>query len=45
MGHPVGSDIFKQCLAELNKRRCRMVQEGRSGPLEHEDTVACSRLP
>ena len=45
MGHPTGSDAFKQCLAELNNRRCRMVREGKSGPLEHKETQDCSRLP
>src|SRR5204862_2265149 len=44
MGHPTGSDAFKQCLTELNKRRCRMVREGKTGPLQHKDTPECERL-
>ncbi len=45
MGHPTGSDAFKQCLAELNQRRCAMVRQGRTGGVRHQETEYCSRLP
>ena len=44
MGHTPGSDMFKQCLVELNERRCGVVKKGRFSPNEHHPTEACTQL-
>lgn len=44
MGHAPGTPIFKQCLAELNERRCR-VERSRYGSAHHVDSRDCTRLP
>jgi hypothetical protein len=44
MGHAPGSEVFKQCLAELNERRCR-IEKNRYGSAHHVDSRDCTRLP
>ena len=43
MGHLPDSPAFKQCLAELNERRCAVVSS-KSGT-RHQATEECTRLP
>ena len=43
MGHLPDSPAFKQCLAELNERRCAVVST-KSGT-RHQGTEQCTRLP
>ena len=43
MGHLSDSPAFKQCLAELNERRCAVVST-KSGT-RHQGTEQCTRLP
>jgi hypothetical protein len=43
MGHLPDNPAFKQCLAELNERRCAVVST-KSGT-RHQGTEQCTRLP
>lgn len=45
MGHAEGTPEFKQCMTDLNQRRCatRQATKGRVGGLEA--TTDCTRLP
>lgn len=45
MGHSAGTEAFEQCLAELNKRRCAVVRQGRRQDTRHQQSLDCSRLP
>ena len=45
MGHPPGTEVFKQCLAELNERRCRVEKRSRYETAHHVDSRDCTRLP
>ena len=42
MGHIPGSALFKQCMADLNQRRCAEV--ARKGGTSHVSTLDCSRM-
>lgn len=42
MGHASGTPIFRQCLAELNERRCAL-ERNRYGT-RHVDSRECTRV-
>jgi hypothetical protein len=45
MGHADGTPEFKQCMIELNLRRCATRQATKQGGIAHEITRECTRLP
>jgi hypothetical protein len=45
MGHEQGTAEFKQCMNELNLRRCATRQATKQGGTAHEVTRECTRLP
>jgi hypothetical protein len=44
MGHVPGTPEFKQCMTDLNERRCA-VQRAKGGTGSHVATAECTRLP
>ena len=44
MGHEPGTPEFKQCMTDLNDRRCA-VQKAKGGAGSHIATAECTRLP
>jgi hypothetical protein len=44
MGHVPGTPEFKQCMTDLNDRRCA-VQKTKGGAGSHVATAECTRLP
>jgi hypothetical protein len=44
MGHLDGTQEFKQCMNDLNERRCA-VQKAKTGAGSHVATTECTRLP
>jgi hypothetical protein len=44
MGHSDGTPEFKQCMNDLNERRCA-VQRAKTGPGSHVASTECTRLP
>ncbi len=44
MGHLDGTPEFKQCMNDLNERRCA-VQRAKVGAGPHVATTECTRLP
>jgi hypothetical protein len=44
MGHVAGTPEFKQCMNDLNERRCA-VQRSKAGTGSHIATTDCTRLP
>lgn len=45
MGHAEGTPEFKQCMTDLNLRRCATRQATKGGESVHEATTECTRLP
>jgi hypothetical protein len=45
MGHAAGTPEFKQCMNDLNERRCAVQQRTKAGPGSHVATTDCTRLP
>ncbi len=43
MGHVEGTPEFKQCMADLNQRRCAEAKSKTEGT-QHEATVDCTKL-
>jgi hypothetical protein len=45
MGHSTGTPAFKQCMTDLNERRCAMVAgSGKVQQSRHSVTIECTRL-
>jgi len=44
MGHTTGTANFRQCLADLDERRCAMSANMKNGALHHVASADCSRL-
>ena len=44
MGHVEGTPEFKQCMNDLNERRCAR-QRSKAGTGSHIATTECTRLP
>ena len=44
MGHLEGTPQFKQCMNDLNERRCAVLRS-KSAPGTHLATTECTRLP
>jgi hypothetical protein len=44
MGHVAGTPEFKQCMSDLNERRCAR-QRSKAGTGSHIATTECTRLP
>jgi hypothetical protein len=44
MGHVNGTAEFKQCMNELNQRRCATRKTSKVGGRIHEPTIECTRL-
>jgi hypothetical protein len=44
MGHAPGTPEFKQCMTDLNDRRCA-VQKAKGGAGSHIATAECTKLP
>jgi hypothetical protein len=44
MGHLSGTPEFKQCMSELNERRCPTRKATKFGGSLHEATTECTRL-
>lgn len=43
MGHAAGTDVFKQCLADLNQRRCSTLPPQKGRGERHEATQDCTK--
>src|SRR5437870_13661133 len=45
MGHVEGTPEFKQCMQDLNERRCPTRKVAKYSGAVHEATTECTRLP